>query len=348
MVLPFDEECRKRYYGLLEKVFDSNMWSDGAMQRQFEAKFEEFTGLNACAVSSGGTGLLTILDYVGVEGYDVVVPANTFWATAQSVRKCNARAVYADCNREDLCMSLDSLKQVVTDRTKAVIVVHIGGHIAFQIEEIKQFCESKGIVLIEDCAHAHGAEWNGKKAGSWGLAGSYSFYATKTIPLGEGGMVVSKDKNFIEYAKKYRNYGKEVIGGKVTYPLRNGFNYRINEMTAALGIVQMEQAPRILEWKRELAAKYDQIFGNRVRMPSGMISGYYKYVVFDYSLKEATGQVFGPNDLGYRVEGLGMTLPNSEWVVVHHKCAPIYYGWEKSGLSCGQLKEYLLGGEKLV
>ncbi len=342
MVLPFDQECRKRYYELLDQVFESNMWSDGAMQRRFEEMFAEFTELNACAVSSGGTGLVTILDYIDVKDKDVVVPANTFWATAQAVNKCNGHVIYADCNRDDLCLSLESLKEVVTENTKAVIVVHIGGHIAFQIEEIKQFCEQKGIVLIEDCAHAHGAKWNGKSAGGWGFAGSYSFYATKTIPLGEGGMIVSKDKDFIEFAKKYRNYGKGVIDGVVTYPIKTGFNFRINEMTAALGIVQMEQTPRILEWKRELAQKYDEIFDNRVRFPDGMTSGYYKYIVFDYELKEVTGKVFGPNDLGYRVEGLDMELPNSEWVTRHHKCAPMYYGWDKSGYSVDELKTYLL------
>ncbi|SFC94291.1 DegT/DnrJ/EryC1/StrS aminotransferase family protein [Butyrivibrio sp. YAB3001] len=342
MVIPFDEECRKRYYGLLDKVFDSNMWSDGKMQRQFESMFEEYCGLGSCAVSSGGTGLITILDYIGIEGKDVVVPANTFWATAQAVKKCGGNVVYADCNRDDLCLSLESLKNVVTPNTKAVIVVHIGGHIAFQIEKIKEFCNQNSIYLIEDCAHAHGADWNGKKAGSWGFAGSYSFYATKTLPLGEGGMVVSSNKKFIEFAKKYRNYGKEVIEGHVTYPIKNGFNYRINEMTAALGIVQMEQFDRILEWKRCLAEKYDKVFENRVHFPEGMTSGYYKYIVFDYELTEVTGQVFGYDDLGYRIEGKSIELPNSEWVVKHHQCVPIFYGWDKAELDSEELRKCLV------
>ena len=164
--------------------------------------------LNACAVTSGGAGLLSILDYVNVKDAEVIVPANTFWATAQSAKKAGAKVVYVDCNKEDLCMSYDDMVRKVTDKTKAVIVVHIGGHIAFDIEKIAKFCKEKKIALIEDCAHAHGAEWNGKTAGSYGIAGSYSFYATKTMPLGEGGMVVSKNKEIIEWIKKYRNYGK--------------------------------------------------------------------------------------------------------------------------------------------
>ena len=298
--------------------------------------------MQARAVSSGGAGLLAILDYLDVREKEVIVPANTFWATAQAVKKAGGVPVYADCNKEDLCLSLDSIKEKVSENTKVIIVVHIGGHIAFQIDEIKRFCDEKGIYLVEDCAHAHGAEWNGKRAGSWGIAGCYSFYATKTMPTGEGGMVVSQNEDLLDFVCKYRNYGKEVIQGKVTYPLATGFNYRMNEMTAALGIVQLERIEDILSWKRALAEKYDQIFAARVKFPAGMISGYYKYIVFDYELKEQTGQVFGINDLGYRIDGKNITLENSEWVVRHHKCAPIYFGWDKSVLSVSELEKYLL------
>ena len=284
MVLPFEKEYKERYYQLLDEVFESNFWSDGKMTRTLEEKFGEFTGLHACAVTNGGTGLLSILEYVDVRGKEVIVPANTFWATAQAAKKAGAKVVYADCNRDDLCMSYDDMVSKVTPDTKAVIIVHIGGHIAFEIDKIAAYCKEHDIVLLEDCAHAHGAEWNGKTAGSYGLAGSYSFYATKTMPLGEGGMIVSKDKELIAWMKKFRNYGKEVINGNiVTYPMKEGFNYRISEFTAALGIVQLEHLPAILEWKRNLARKFDQIFDNRVRFPEGMISGYYKYIVFDFT-----------------------------------------------------------------
>lgn len=343
MVLPFDKECRSKYYKLLDEVFDSNQWSEGKMQHIFEEKFEDLVGLPSRAVSSGGAGLLAILEYLDVRGKEVIVPANTFWATAQAVKKAGGIPVYADCNKDDLCLSLDSVKQNVTDTTKAVIIVHIGGHIAFEIDAVKQFCDERKIYLIEDCAHAHGAQWNGKRAGSWGIAGSYSFYATKTLPIGEGGMVVSRNEDLIDFVGKYRNYGKEVIGGKVTYPLTTGFNFRINEMTAALGVVQLERLDSILCWKRELAAKYDQIFDARVKMPVGMESGYYKYIVFDYEVTEQTGQVFGMNDLGYRIDGKDFTLKNSEWVIKHHRCVPIYFGWERASCSVGELKDYLIG-----
>ena len=343
MVLPFEKEYRERFYQLLDGIFESNFWSDGKMTRMFEEKFEEFTGLPSCAVTSGGAGLLSILEYVNVKGKEVIVPANTFWATAQAAKKAGAKVVYADCNKEDLCMSYEDMVNKVTSDTKAVIIVHIGGHIAFEIEKIARYCETHNIVLIEDCAHAHGATWDGKTAGSYGLAGSYSFYATKTMPLGEGGMIVSKDKDLIAWMKKFRNYGKEVINGNiVTYPMKEGFNYRISEFTAALGIVQLERLLAVLAWKRELARKYDQIFDKHVLFPKGMESGYYKYIVFDQDIKEETGKVFNSTDFGNEIEGVTLNLPNSYWVAKHHKCAPIYYGWDKAEWSVEKIKAYLL------
>jgi len=281
MILPFSEDEREKYFSLLNKVFDSNFWSEGEMVKQFEREFSQFTGLPSLAFSNGGASLLALYTFAGVNGHEVIVPANTFYATAVTAKRAGAEVVYADCNKTDLCISLEDIKSKVTPRTKAICVVHIGGHIAFEIEEIADFCKQNGIALIEDCAHAHGASFNGKVPGSWGLGGAYSFYATKTMPLGEGGMICSTNKELLDWAKLFRNYGKKVEDGKVAYKIKNGFNCRMNEVTAALGIVQLEKMPEVLEWKRRLAAKYDQIFSNKVIFSENMISGYYKYVVFD-------------------------------------------------------------------
>ena len=118
-----------------------------------------------------------------------------------SVIKAGGNVEFVDCNRNDLCMSLDDLKvKIDLYRPIAVWVVHIGGHIAFQIEEIAALLRDRGIVLLEDCAHAHGSSWKGKRAGTWGNAGVYSFYATKTVSTGEGGMLVTCDRNLADFA----------------------------------------------------------------------------------------------------------------------------------------------------
>ncbi len=342
MIIPFEKEYRERFYELEEQIFDSNFWSEGNMQRTFEQKFGEYVKLGACAVSSAGAGLYAVLEYIGVRGYDVILPANTFWADERAIQMAGGNIIFADCNKEDLCMSVEDLERKITPKTKVVIVVHIGGHIAFDIDKIVELCDRKGIILVEDCAHVHGGWWNGKTGGHYGMAGVYSFYATKTMPLGDGGMIVSKNPDLLKWIEKFRNYGKEVIDGHVYYKLENGFNFRMNEFTAALGIIQTERLPMILEWKRKLAAKYDQIFENRLMLPEGMESGYYKYIVFDTPLKQQTGQVFGPGDLGDVIAGVDANVPNSHWITEHHKCAPIYYGYEEADKSVDELRAILL------
>lgn len=342
MIIPFEEEYRKKFYELEEQIFDSSMWSEGTMLSTFEKKFGEYVNIGARGVANGGAGLAAILEYIDVHGKDVIVPANTFWADVRAVEYAGGNCIFADCNKEDLCLSIEDLKRKITPNTKAVIVVHIGGHIAFQIEEIVDFCREKGIYLVEDCAHVHGASWNGKTGGQYGFAGAYSFYATKTMPLGDGGMVVSKDNHFLKWVEEFRNYGKEVVDGHVYYRIPNGFNFRLSEFAAALGIIQMERLPKILKWKRDLAKKYDQIFENRVKFPEGMVSGYYKYIVFDTPLHQKTGQVFGLGDLGHRIAGVDADVPNSEWVAQHHQCAPIYLGYEYADKSVEELREILL------
>lgn len=343
MKLPFQEKYRKEYYKLLDKVFDSNFWTEGQMVKRFEEEFSKFTGISSLSVTNGGAALLALFEYADVKNYEVVVPANTFYATVIAAKKAGANIVYADCNKEDLCISLKDIKAKTTSKTRAVCVVHIGGHIAFEIEEIADFCRKNNLALIEDCAHAHGASFKGKAGGAWGLGGAYSFYATKTMPLGEGGMICSNNPDFLTWMEYYRNYGKHVEHGNVSYKLKNGFNYRMSEFVAALGIVQTRRLPEILEWKRKLAEKYDTIFERRIRFPEGMQSGYYKYITFDYNLKEQTGKVFNSSDFGNEIEGANCHLPNSYWVAEHHQCPPIWYGWEHADKSAQELRDLLIG-----
>jgi len=342
MKIPFEKEDRRKYYELLDKVFDSHFWSEGDMLLTFEQNFEKYITIPCVAVSNGGAGLLAVYEYINVKGKDVIVPANTFWATSAAAKRAGANIIYADCNKYDLCISYEDIKRKVTKNTKAVVVVHIGGHISFDIEQISSFCKERDIILIEDCAHAHGAKYKGKTPGSWGLAGVYSFYATKTMPVGEGGIVCSMDSKFIEWLKCYRNYGKEVQAGQVSYQIVNGFNFRMNEFTAALGIIQLERLPKILQWKRDLASKYDQVFKNRVFFPENMESGYYKYIVFGYNLREETGKVFNSTDFGHEIEKIQASVPNSYWIANHHRCVPIWYGWKNEHLEINELEQSLI------
>src|SRR5689334_24358254 len=175
----------------------------------FEARWSEWNGLPALGMSSWAGGALAALEYAGVRGETVLCPSNTFMATPLAALHAGARVEFVDCNREDLCMSFADLEaKVARHRPRAVIVVHIGGHIAFDIERIAELCRAEGIFLIEDCAHAHGADWHGRRPGTWGDAGIWSFAPTKTVSTGEGGMLVSRHADVVEFARAYRNYGK--------------------------------------------------------------------------------------------------------------------------------------------
>src|SRR5947209_1471559 len=201
-------------------------------------------------------------------------------------------------------------------KQKDAFLVHIGGHIAFDSERIAAYCREHGIFLIEDCAHAHGASWNGRKPGSYGDAGVYSLYATKTITTGEGGVLVSRHPELTEFARGFRNYGKP------TYEVQ-GLNFRMSEFTAALGLLQVERLPQIVAFKNRIArAELDPRYPSRLELPEGMVSGLYKYIVFD-RLERSTGRVY--DEPCHRILGSDRELPGTDWVARNHSCVPLYY-----------------------
>jgi perosamine synthetase len=313
----FDQRDRARLHTLWDQVIDSGQWSHNEMNRQFEAAWAAWNGVPAVALGSWAGGAVAALEFAGVRGEAVLCPSNTFMATPLAIIAAGGRPVFVDCNREDLCASLASIEQAIaTHRPKACLLVHIGGHIAFQSEAIAELCRSEGVFLLEDCAHAHGAEWNGRRPGTFGDAGVYSFYATKTVSTGEGGILVSANDDLIAFARSYRDYGKP------DYEV-GGLNFRMSEFTAALGLVQTERMPEIVAWKNEIAREHlDPLHPGRLALPDGMVSGLYKYVTFD-PIERSTGKVY--DQPCHRVMNTGDELPNSDWVAEHHWCVPLYY-----------------------
>jgi len=248
----FDHRDRERLHALWDQALDSERWSEGTLVLGFERAWEAWNGVPAVAYSSWSGAASAALTYAGVRGETVLCPSNTFMATPFAALQAGARVEFVDCNRGDLCVSFEDFeRKALAHRPRAAFLVHIGGHIAFDVEEIAAFCAAEGIFLIEDCAHAHGAEWQGRRAGMWGDAGIWSFAATKTISTGEGGMLVSRQPELVEFARAFRNYGKP------DHAVR-GFNHRMNEFTAALGIVNTERLDEIVSAKnadaRELLA----------------------------------------------------------------------------------------------
>jgi dTDP-4-amino-4,6-dideoxygalactose transaminase len=313
----FDARDRSRLHELWDGVIDSNRWSEGELTAGFEAAWARHNGLGAVATASWTGGALAALEWAGVRGRSVVVPSNTFAATPLAVLAAGGTPVFGDCRRDDLCLSLDEVQRLV-DRhdPAAVFLVHIGGHIAFDAPAIAALCRERGITLLEDCAHAHGAVWNGRRPGTFGDAGIYSLYATKTISTGEGGVLVSRHDELLDFARAYRNYAKPDYA-------QPGLNFRMNEFTAALGLVQVERLDEIVAWKNEIArSELDPRYPSRLELPDGMVSGLYKYIVFDW-LERSTGRVY--DQPCHRIFATGDELPNSDWVAANHSCVPLYY-----------------------
>ena len=299
-----------------DKIIESQQWTEGYFTNQFEEKWSEYNNLPSVSFSGWMGGALSAMKYFKLEGKTVLCPSNTFMATPLAITNSGATVQFVDCNKEDLCMNFEDFKRKAEKyKPAAVWVVHIGGHIAFDIEKISAYCKENKIILLEDCAHAHGAYWNNMKPGMWGDAGVYSLYATKTITTGEGGMLVTRHKGLIEFSKKFRNYGK--------FDFRiPGMNFRMNEFTAAIGSVQIDRLDEIVEMKNEYASKLDGRFPNRVKLPSGMVSGYYKYIVFD-PIEKSTGKVY--DNPCHKIMNHDGEFPNTDWAATNHWCVPIYY-----------------------
>jgi dTDP-4-amino-4,6-dideoxygalactose transaminase len=260
---------------------------------------------------------MAALQFARVRGETVLCPSNTFMATPLAALNAGADVQFVDCNREDLCMSFaDFEAKAEQHKPRAAFLVHIGGHIAFDSEQIAAYCREHDIFLIEDCAHAHGAVWNGRRPGTFGDAGVYSLYATKTISTGEGGVVVSTRPEVIEHARGFRNYGKP------SYDV-HGLNFRMSEFTAALALIQIERLPEIVSWKNAVAREQlDPQYASRLELPEGMTSGLYKYIVFDW-LERSTGRVY--DEPCHRILKHDVELPNSDWVARNHSCVALYY-----------------------
>ena len=214
----------------------SGVLTQGPRVKDFEQRFAEFVGVeHAVAVCNGTAALELVLRHYRLEGGEVIVPTNTFLATANAVIFAGGRPVFADIAENSLCVGLEQIRQRVTGRTRGVILVHLAGLICPEIAAIREFARPRGLFVIEDAAHAHGAEWGQCRAGALADAGAFSFFATKVMTTGEGGMITTNNPKLAQFARTFRNHG--VPEGKKTHE-DLGHNYRMGEISAILGLSQ--------------------------------------------------------------------------------------------------------------
>lgn len=220
--------------------------------REFEAELARRMGVGYSHLCSSGTAALSIaLATCGIgAGDEVVIPPFTFLATVEAVIQAGAIPIFSEID-ETLCLDPDSLESVITDRTRAIIPVHMCGSQA-RIEEIKAFCDRRGLALIEDACQAFGGTMGGKPLGTFGWMGCFSFDAVKTITCGEGGAVITDDRELYLKADAYSDHGHDHRGtdrGAEGHEIL-GCNYRISELNAAVGLAQIRKLDRILAIQR--------------------------------------------------------------------------------------------------
>lgn len=263
------------------EILESGQLINGRYTRMFEEETAKKVGVKyAVAMNSCTSVLETILDYYDVRGREVIVPVNTFLASANAVYFAGGRPRLVDI-AENLLIDFEKLKDAVTEHTKAVMLVHLAGYIHPRIEEIKAYCKERGLYLFEDAAHAHGASYNGVKAGAWGDAGAFSYYATKVMATGVGGMLTTNDEGLAARARSLRFHGEDTTRGIQD---RLGRDWLMTEFQAAMGVFQLARLSEAVAKRMAIAERYDAAFAgfsgaSTFPLKKGAISGYYKYPV---------------------------------------------------------------------
>ena len=262
MKIPFNNFAREyaslksEIEGALQRVMEPGPFILGPEVQQFEKDFAAYNGVRyGVAVNSGTDALYLSLLAAGIgPGDEVIVPVNTALPTAMAVAMSGARPIFVDCN-ESFLIDIRAAAAAITERTKAIIPVHLYGQ-ACDLDRLRELADSHGFILIEDCAQAAGAHWRGKKVGSVGDLSAYSFYPTKTLgAYGDGGMILTNSEEHSKKLQALRFYGEaDRVHSKMF-----GVNSRLDEMQAAILNVKLKHLDRMNERRREIAKRYGEL-----------------------------------------------------------------------------------------
>lgn len=268
---------------MIDQILRSGWLTSGPTVQCLEREFADFIGTKyAVAVNSCTAALHCALLALKIkEGDEVIVPSNTFTATANVALYVGAEPVFADSDPETFNISAEDIKKRISKKTKAIIAVHLGGN-PCDMREIAEIAEDNKLALIEDCAHAHGANYDGINCGSQSIAGCFSFYPTKIVTSAEGGILTTNDKATAEKIRLMRNHGRGSYGPSEIVTL--GFNYRLSDLHAAVGLTQMKHVHDFIRQRQRIADRYKaELHKLRWLSPQlvrkGNASSYYAYIV---------------------------------------------------------------------
>jgi dTDP-4-amino-4,6-dideoxygalactose transaminase len=263
----------------VDRVLLSGGLAQGAEVAAFETEFSEEVvgGVDCVAVNSGTSALHLALMALGIGGGDeVIVPSFTFAATANAVALTGARPVFVDIDERSFCMDPSAARAAVTSRTRAIMPVHLYGHPA-DMSALGRLAAEADLLVLEDAAQAHGATWRGSPVGTFGNAGAFSFYPTKNMTSGEGGMVTTSDAGVARKVRLLRNQGQEVRYHNEVV----GLNNRMTDIHAAIGRVQLRALPAWTQARQRNAAFYDENLRGVVTPPVayGAAHVYHQYTI---------------------------------------------------------------------
>jgi perosamine synthetase len=341
----FPPADRAEIAAAITEILSSGMLTLGPYTQRFEDAFAAAHGAAHAVATGSGTAALEIsLRAAGVAGRDVIVPANTFYATAAAALRAGARPVFADIDAATFALSPQTLAAALTPDTAAAVLVHVGGLITPQVDELRAICDDRDIAFVEDAAHAHGSTYDGRFAGSFGAIGAFSFYPTKVVTSGEGGMIVTASDALAEESRIYRDQGKGSFGAN--YHVRQGYAWRMSEQNAVTGLIHLRRMGEFIRRRREVAARYDKGLAEMdglepVAEPDGCRSNIYKYIAVlpagsDRAwFKEQLAARFGVRLAGevydlplhhqpVLAQYAGLPLPVAEDMCARHVCLPVH------------------------
>lgn len=255
-MIPVSEPCLNRMEidNVKKALFNNQISSQGEFIKKFEEDFAAYCGMSYGATCSNGTTALHLaLLAIGIkEGDEVILPSFTMMATAAAVSYCGAKPVFVDTNPDTWNLEISQLQTRLSDKTKAVIIVHTYGNVC-DMDPIKDFCKKNGLVLVVDAAQAHGARYKDSRREALGDVACFSFYANKIITTGEGGMVVTDNKEIIDKVNYYKNHCFKIPRFVHDHL---GYNYRLTNVQAAIGCGQLEKINDIINKRKFIASVY--------------------------------------------------------------------------------------------
>jgi len=341
----FPEEDRRAILEQIDEALVTGQLTLGKHGKSFERCFAEKIGVrHAVAVNSGTSSLEIPLRVFDVRDKTVLVPTNTFFATVAAVVHAGGKPRFVDADPATFSISLEQIRKRVTQDTAGVIVVHIAGIVSPEVTAIRDYCRERGLFLLEDAAHAQGSLLDGRAAGTFGDAASFSFYPTKVMTSAEGGMIATNSDRVYEEALVYRDQGKSDF--LTNAHTRLGYNWRMSEPHAIIGHSQLSRLEEFVGARNRIARIYDEglreIPGiTALPLPQGCRSNYYKYIaLLDPFVKRSdlkkllreeyevglSGEVYEtPCHMQSIFEGSGLdSFPNADDICRRHVCLPVY------------------------